>query len=109
MINPAKRMIFQGLNRAGYRLLKREEYELLLATAAEAPQAAQSPQSDISPSPPFMPAAPSASSLEVAEFAPVTGGADLASFLDRVKGIRDLPLCAQWRFTRLRTISRAPA
>jgi hypothetical protein len=30
-------------------------------------------------------------SLEVAEFAPVTDDADLASFLDRVKGICDLP------------------
>jgi hypothetical protein len=31
MINPAKRIILQGLNKAGYRLLKREEYERLLA------------------------------------------------------------------------------
>jgi O-methyltransferase len=90
MINPAKRIILQGLSRAGYRLLKREEYERLLATAAEAQQAAQAPQSGILPSPPFVPASPSASSLEVAEFAPVTGGANLASFLDRVKGIHDL-------------------
>ena len=91
MINSAKQIILQGLNRAGYRLLKREEYERLLATAVEAQQAAQALQSDVSPSPPFMQPPPSASSLEVAEFAPVTGGVDLASFLDRVKGIRDLP------------------
>ena len=70
MINPAKRIILQGLNKAGYRLLKREEYERLLVTAAEAQQAAQAPQSGILPSPPFVPASPSASSLEVAEFAP---------------------------------------
>jgi hypothetical protein len=89
MISPAKRIILLGLNRAGYRLLKREEYERLLATAAEAQQTAQAPQSGISPSPPFMPAPP-ASSLEVAEFAPFTGGANLATFLDRVKGVRDL-------------------
>jgi hypothetical protein len=91
MINPAKRIILQGLNRAGYRLLKREEYERLLATAVEAQEAAQARQSSISPSPPLIPASPSASSLEITEFAPVTGGANLASFLDRVKGIRDLP------------------
>jgi len=91
MINSAKRIILQGLNRAGYRLLKREEYERLLASAAEAhQQAKQLPQSDISPSPPFM-QPPSASSLEVAEFAPVTDDADLASFLDCLKGICDLP------------------
>jgi O-methyltransferase len=89
MINPAKRIVLQGLNRAGYRLLKREEYERLLVTAAEAQQAAQAPQSGISASPPFVPA-PCASGLGVAEFAPVTGGANLASFLDRVKGVRDL-------------------
>jgi O-methyltransferase len=89
MINPAKRIILQGLSRAGYRLLKREDYERLLATAAEAQQPAQAPQPAISPSPPFVPA-PSASSLEVAEFTPVAGSADLASFLDRVKGIGDL-------------------
>jgi hypothetical protein len=88
MINPAKRIILQGLNRAGYRLLKREEYERLLATAAQVLHAEQAPQSDIS-SPPIVPASPSASSLDVAEFAPVIGGAKLA-FLDRVKGIRDL-------------------
>jgi hypothetical protein len=51
MLNPAKRIILQGLNRAGYRLLKREEHERLLATAAGAQHAAQAPQSDISPSP----------------------------------------------------------
>src|SRR5262245_47304106 len=45
MINPAKRILLEGLNRAGYRLLKREEYERLLVTAAEAQQAAQVPQS----------------------------------------------------------------
>src|SRR5215831_16857116 len=91
MINPAKRILLEGLNRAGYRLLKREEYERLLVTAAEAQQAAQAPQSgSILPSPPSVPASPSASSPEVAEFAPVTGGANLASFLDRVNGMRDL-------------------
>ena len=106
MINSAKRIILQGLNRAGYRLLKREEYERLLATAAEAQQAAA--QSDISPSPPFMPASPSASSLELAEFAPVTGGAKLASFLDRVKGIRDLcPLRAVALYSIADYIARA--
>src|SRR5262249_34942860 len=94
MINPAKRIILRALNKAGYRLLKREEHERLLATAAEAQQAAhapQPPQPGISPSPPFMPASPPPSSLEVAEFAPFIGGANLASFRDRVKGIRDLP------------------
>jgi hypothetical protein len=107
MINPAKRIILQWLNRAGYRLLKREEYERLLATAAEAQQAAQAPQSDISPAPPFMPASPSASSLEVVEFAPVTGGANLA-FLDRVKGIRDLsPLRAVALYSIADYIARA--
>jgi hypothetical protein len=93
MISPAKRIILEGLNRAGYRLLKREEYERLLATAAEAQQAtqaSQSSQSGISPLPPFMPASRSASSLDVAEFAPFTDDAKLASFLERVKGIRDL-------------------
>jgi hypothetical protein len=89
MINPAKRIVLQGLNRAGYRLLKREEYERLLVTAAEAQQAAQVPQSGMSASPPFVPT-PYTSGLGVAEFAPVTGGANLASFLDRVKGVRDL-------------------
>jgi hypothetical protein len=108
MINSAKQIILQALNRIGYRLLKREEYERLLSTAVEAQQAARAPQSDISPSPPFI-QAPSASSLEVAEFAPLTGDADLASFLDRVKVSAICPLCAQWRFTRLLTISRAPA
>jgi hypothetical protein len=108
MINSAKRIILQGLNRAGYRLLKREEYARLLATAAEAQQAAQAPQSDISPSPPFMPASPSTSGLEVAEFTPVTGGADLASFLDRVKGIRDLsPLRAVAVYSIAEYIARA--
>jgi len=108
MINPAKRIILQGLNRAGYRLLKREEYERLLATAAEAQQAAQAPQSGISPSPPFVPASPSASSLEVAEFAPVTGGANPASFLDRVKGICDLsPLRAVALYSIADYIARA--
>jgi hypothetical protein len=101
MINSAKRIILQGLNRAGYRLLKREEYERLLATATEAQQAAQAP-------PPFMPASPSTSSLELAEFAPVTGGADLASFLDRVKGIRDLsPLRAVALYSIADYIARA--
>jgi len=90
MINPAKQIILQGLNRVGYRLLKREEYERLLASAVQARRAAQATQSDISPSPPFKLPSP-ASSLEVAEFVPVTDDADLASFLDRVKGIRDLP------------------
>jgi hypothetical protein len=99
MINSAKRIILQGLNRAGYRLLKREEYERLLATATEAQQAAQAP-------PPFMPASPSTSSL--AEFALVTGGADLASFLDRVKGIRDLsPLRAVALYSIADYIARA--
>jgi hypothetical protein len=109
MINPAKRIILQGLNRAGYCLLKRQEYERLLATAAEAHQAAQAPQSGISPSPPLMPASPSAaSSLELAEFAPVTGGANLASFLDRVKGIRDLsPLRAVALYSIADYIARA--
>jgi len=95
MINPAKRIILEGLNRAGYRLLKRKEYERLLATAAEAQQATQAPQSGILLSPPSAPASLSTSSPEAAEFAPATGGANLASFLDRVKGIRDLsPLSA---------------
>jgi O-methyltransferase len=108
MINPAKRIILQGLNRAGYRLLKREEYERLLATAAEVQQTAQRPQSGILPSPPFMPASPPAFSLEVAEFAPVTCGADLTSFLDRVKGIRDLsPLRAVALYSIADYITRA--
>jgi O-methyltransferase len=88
MLNPAKRIILQGLKRAGYRLLKKEEHERLLATVAGAQQAAQTPQSDMSPSSPFVPEL-SASSPEMAEFA-VNGRADLAPFLDRVKGTPDL-------------------
>jgi hypothetical protein len=90
MITPAKRIILHGLKRAGYCLLKRQEYERLLTTAAEAQQAAQPSQSGISSSPPLMPASSSASSFEIAEFLPVTDAANLASFLDRAKGIRDL-------------------
>jgi hypothetical protein len=108
MINPAKRIILEGLNRAGYRLLKREEHERLLATAAQGQQAEQAPQSGILPSLPFVPASPSASIPEVAEFAPVTPGADLASFLDRVKGIRDLsPLRAAALYSIADYIGRA--
>jgi hypothetical protein len=108
MIDPAKRIILQGLNKAGYRLLKKEEYDRLLATAAEAQQAAQTPQSGIWSSPSSGPASPSACSLEVSEFAPVIGGANLASFLDRVKGVRDLsPLRAVALYSIANYIARA--
>jgi hypothetical protein len=108
MINPAKRILLEGLNRAGYRLLKREEHERLLATAVQVQQAEQAPQSGILPSLPFVPASPSASILEVAESAPVTRGADLASFLDRVKSIRDLsPLRAAALYSIADYIGRA--
>src|SRR5262249_43028548 len=108
MINPAKRIILQGLNKAGYRLLKREEYERLLTTVAEVRQATQARQPGISPSPAFMPASPPASSLEVAEFVPFTGGANLTSFLDRVKGICDLsPLRAAALYSIADYIGRA--
>jgi hypothetical protein len=105
MINPAKQIMLQGLDRVGYRLLKKEEHELLLAAAAEAQQAVQTPQSDISPSSPFIPVL-SASSPEIAEFA-VTSDADLASFLDRVKAFPIYRLCARWRSSRLPSTSRA--
>jgi len=108
MINPAKRIILQGLNKAGYRLLKRQEYERLLATVAEVQQATQARQPDISPSPAFMPASPPASSLEMVEFAQFLGGANLASFLDRVKGICDLsPLRAVALYSIADYIARA--
>jgi hypothetical protein len=108
MINSAKRIILQGVNRAGYRLLKREEYERLLVTASGAQQAAQAAHSGVLRSPASVSTSLSASSLEVAESAPITGGENLASFLDRVKGIRDLsPLRAVALYSIADYISRA--
>jgi hypothetical protein len=55
-----------------------------------------------------MPPSPSDSSFDVAEFAPFTGGANLASFLDSVKGIRDLsPLRAVALYSIAHYIARA--
>jgi hypothetical protein len=107
MMNPAKRIILEGLNRAGYRLLKREEYERFV-TASGAQQAAQAVHSGVLPSPASVSASLSASSLEVVEFAPGMAGANLASFLDRVKGMRDLsPLRAGALYSIADYIARA--
>jgi len=86
MINLAKRNILHALNRVGYRLLKRDEHERLLAAAA------QGQASNIYPSPPVVPGSPPASNLEIATFASVTDGAGLAKLLERLRGICDLPL-----------------
>jgi hypothetical protein len=86
MINLAKRNILYALNRFGYRLLKRDEHERLLAAAA------QGQASNIYPSPPVVLGSPPASNLEIATFASVTDCAELAKLLERLRGICDLPL-----------------
>ena len=86
MINLAKRSILSALNRAGYRLLKRDEHERLIAAAA------QGQASNIYPSPAVVPGSPPVSSLEIATFDSVTDGAELAKLLERLRGICDLPL-----------------
>jgi hypothetical protein len=86
MINLAKRSILSALNRAGYRLLKRDEHERLILAAA------QGQASNIYPSPAVVPESPPVSNLEIATLASVTDGAELAKLLERLRGICDLPL-----------------
>src|SRR5262249_56729877 len=86
MINLAKRSILSALNRAGYRLLKRDEHERLVRAASQA-QAAR-----ISPSLSVVPGSPPVSNLEIATLASVTDDAGLAKLLECVRGICDLPL-----------------
>src|SRR5262249_2763527 len=86
MINLAKRSILSALNRAGYRLLKRDEHERLIAAAA------QGQASSIYPSLSVVPGSPPVSNLEIATLASVTDDAGLAKLLKCVRGIRDSPL-----------------
>jgi hypothetical protein len=86
MIDLAKRAVLQGLNRLGYRVLKKQEHERLLAVAAQAQP------STIPLSPPVVPASPPAPNPQITTFASMTEGAELAKLLERLKGICDLPL-----------------
>src|SRR5215472_7387589 len=86
MINLAKRNILYALNRVGYRLLKRDEHERLLAAVA------QGQASNIYPSSPVVPGSASASNLELAALASVTDGAEIAKLLERLGGFCDLAL-----------------
>src|SRR5262249_27852779 len=86
MINLAKRNILYALNRVGYRLLKRDEHERLLAAAA------QGQASNMYPSPPVVAGSPPASNLEIATFASVMDGVELAKLLERLRDICELPL-----------------
>jgi hypothetical protein len=87
MIDLAKRIELQGLNRLGYRVLKKQEHERLLATAAQA-QPSTIPLS----SPVVVPPSPPAPSPQITTYASVTEGADLAKLLESLKDICDLPL-----------------
>jgi hypothetical protein len=86
MINLAKRSILSALNRAGYRLLKRDEHERLIAAAA------QGQASNLYPSVSVVPGSPPVSNLEIATLASVTDDAGFAKLLECVRGICDLPL-----------------
>jgi O-methyltransferase len=86
MIDLAKRSVLQGLNRLGYRVLKKQEHEDLLAAAAQAHPSA-TPVSQ-----PVVPASPPAPNPQLTTYAAVTEGADLAKLLERLKGICDLTL-----------------
>jgi O-methyltransferase len=87
MIDLGKRTVLQGLNRLGYRVLKKQEHERLLAAEAQA-QPATIPLSSpvvVQPSPP-------APSPQITTYASVTEGAGLAKLLESLKDICDLPL-----------------
>jgi hypothetical protein len=86
MIDLAKRAVLQGLSRLGYRVLKKEEHERLLAAAA------QSEPSKVSLSPPVTQALPPPPDRQITSFALITECADVAKFLERLKGSCDLPL-----------------